>query len=125
MPRSRARPAQPAHTLRIHLRVCGSFGGALGPGRVELLEHIDATGSIREAAQRMEMSYNRAWTLVRSLNESFQNPLVIASRGGDRRGGAELTEEGRQILALFRSMEARATLAVERSWKELRERLKS
>jgi len=33
----------------------------LGPGRVELLERIQTSGSIRQAAFQMEMSYRRAW----------------------------------------------------------------
>jgi molybdate transport system regulatory protein len=119
MPRKRT-PAPDPSTLRIQIRVYGS----LGPGRMDLLEQIDETGSIREAAQRMDMSYNRAWTLIRTTNDSFQRPLVTASRGGHQRGGAQLTDEGRQVLALFRRMERAAARAVARPWSELRRRKK-
>ena len=110
--------------MNVHIRVFGPLGGALGPGRAALLQHIAETGSIREAAQRMQMSYNRAWTLVRSTNDSFQKPLVVASRGGDQHGCAVLTEEGRRVLEVFRDMESNATQALEDGWAEIRGRLK-
>ena len=80
---------------------------ALGPGKAELLGHIAETGSISEAARRMKMSYNRAWLLVRTMNRCFKEPLVLASRGGDRHGGAQLTKSGEKILALYRKLESK------------------
>src|SRR5438105_5517842 len=77
---------------------------ALGPGKVELLGHIAKTGSISESARRMAMSYNRAWLLVRTMNRCFKEPLVLASRGGDKHGGAELTKSGRDVLRLYRQL---------------------
>jgi molybdate transport system regulatory protein len=35
-----------------------------GPGRVELLERIEETGSINKAAKEMGMSYKKAWELI-------------------------------------------------------------
>ena len=58
---------------------------ALGPGKVDLLALIGETGSIREAAERMGMSYMRAWTLIKTVNACFREPLVMASRGGKER----------------------------------------
>ena len=53
----------------------------------------------------MGMSYQRAWSLVDELNRSFRSPLVTASRGGSRRGGATLTVIGRRILERYRAIE--------------------
>ena len=80
---------------------------ALGPGKADLLRHISDTGSISEAARRMDMSYNRAWLLVRTMNRCFKEPLVRATRGGDSRGGAELTKTGKRVLALYQQLETR------------------
>ncbi|MBS1574946.1 MAG: ModE family transcriptional regulator, partial [Bacteroidetes bacterium] len=35
-----------------------------GPGPLELLERIDATGSINQAAKEMKMSYKKAWEII-------------------------------------------------------------
>jgi molybdate transport system regulatory protein len=91
----------------------------LGPGKAELLEHIDATGSISEAARLMGMSYNRAWLHVKIMNESFREPVVSSSRGGTTGGGAALTETGKKALALYKKMEEQAAKATAKTEREL------
>ncbi len=75
-----------------------------GPGRVQLLENIEKTGSIVKAAQEMEMSYKKAWDMVAALNTLGKNPYVITHKGGQKGGGAELTEAGRQVLAAYKKL---------------------
>jgi molybdate transport system regulatory protein len=84
-----------------------SFPGQdrLGHGKIELLEHIRATGSISAAGRAMDMSYRRAWLLVADLNRMFLQPSVESQRGGQKGGGAALTEFGEELLARFRAME--------------------
>lgn len=110
-----------ANTLSIEPRLRLNCGRdfAFGPGKAELLEHIDRTGSISEAAKVMEMSYMRAWTLVKSLDDAFDEPLVLKSRGGSARGGATLSETGRAVLALYREMEAGCAKATRTAGKKL------
>ena len=50
--------------LEPRLRFYRSESEFFGPGKAELLHYIAATGSIRVAAQEMDMSYQRAWSLV-------------------------------------------------------------
>jgi molybdate transport system regulatory protein len=88
---------------------------ALGPGKVALLRHLQKTGSILEAARRMEMSYMRAWKLIRTMNACFRDPLVIAERGGKTRGGARLTQAGEAALSLYGEMEERSLQVNQRS----------
>ena len=42
-----------------------------GPGRMELLEHIESTGSIAKAAKLMNMSYKKAWLMVDEMKKSI------------------------------------------------------
>ena len=94
----------PRSSLKIRL-VMGGRGDWLGPGKADLREGIAATGSISAAGRRMGMSYKRAWGLVENMNAMFRDPLVRASRGGAGHGGAELTEAGARVLALYRRMQ--------------------
>ncbi len=96
--------------LKLRLVVAG--GDWLGPGKADLLAGIAETGSISAAGKRMGMSYKRAWGLVEVLNAMFREPLVSASRGGAGHGGAELTETGRKVLALYRTMQAKSEEAL-------------
>ena len=107
-------------SLRPRLRVVCGEDIALGPGKVELLRLVAKTGSIREAADRMDMSYMRAWTLIRTMNACFKEPLVEAARGGSRHGGAVLTDVGHMALKLYAEMEENCLDSVKGRWKELR-----
>ena len=96
----------------------------MGPGKVELLALVAETGSIREAAEQMHMSYMRAWTLIKTMNACFNEPLVEAVRGGKTGGGARLTDTGRKALALYQQMEADCFAATAANWKQLKALLK-
>lgn len=101
-------------TPRLRLRVCLGEEIAMGPGKADLLEAIQETGSISAAARNLDMSYRRAWQLVAAMNRCFQHPLVITSRGGAGRGGAAITAAGRQALHCFRGLETAAMAAVQK-----------
>ncbi|OYX45371.1 MAG: hypothetical protein B7Z02_02075 [Rhodobacterales bacterium 32-67-9] len=96
----------------LKLRLVVDGGDWLGPGKADLLAGIAETGSISAAGKRMGMSYKRAWGLVEVLNAMFRAPLVSATRGGAGHGGAELTETGQTVLALYRAMQAKADAAL-------------
>ena len=87
---------------------------ALGPGKVDLLEAIGAAGSISGAARQLGMSYRRAWQLVETMNRCFRQPLVSTS--SFRRGGARLTADGKQVVALYRRAEKTGLAATRSSW---------
>jgi molybdate transport system regulatory protein len=91
-------------TLRI--RLVHGENLVLGPGRADLLENIQATGSIAAAGREMGMSYKRAWALVEAMNALFRAPVVEAAKGGAGGGGAKLTETGLQVLEAYRGLEA-------------------
>lgn len=92
----------------VRIRIVFGEEGMIGPGKAELLERIDRTGSISAAGREMSMSYKRAWMLVETLNAMFREPVVESTRGGARGGGAVLTRTGRRVLDLYRRFEASA-----------------
>jgi molybdate transport system regulatory protein len=114
-----------AISLRLRFRVMRGSEIAFGPGKADLLELIAETGSIGKAASRMKMSYMRAWSLVQTMNRCFKKPLVLATHGGEGGGGAELTETGRQILALYRQLETKTAVVTRATSKEILSQLKS
>ena len=121
-----AKPKKHAKTfsLRPRFRIqCGSEI-AFGPGKAELLELIAETGSIGEAAKRMDMSYMRAWSLVQAMNDCFRQPVVTAIRGGNQRGGADLTATGQQVLVAYWRMEENSLKAAKPDWQVLQKLLR-
>ncbi len=78
----------------------------MGPGKISLLEAIDRTGSISQAARELGMSYRRAWVLVAETNAMFTEPSVATAHGGTAGGGASLTDFGRNAVASYRRVES-------------------
>lgn len=92
--------------LRIQVRVTP----LMGPGKMQLLEAIDRHGSISAAARVLGMAYPNAWKAIAALNRHFREPLVERTMGGKRGGGAALTETGRAVLGIYRSIETKARI---------------
>ncbi|MBF0267521.1 MAG: LysR family transcriptional regulator [Alphaproteobacteria bacterium] len=97
--------------LKIRIKLC-SFA-ALGPGKVDLLAAIGRLGSITAAAKDQGMSYRRAWLLVDEMNRAFKDPVVTASFGGAKGGGASLTQTGLTVIDIYRRVETKAEAAIE------------
>jgi molybdate transport system regulatory protein len=102
------------NAARLKLRVLFEGEHSLGPGKTELLQAVQAHGSISAAARSMGMAYRHAWELIEDLNECFGAPVVATASGGRRGGGARLTPLGAELVRRFRAIERRATRAVAR-----------
>ena len=94
-------------TFKLNGRMWMEIDGEqmLGPGRVELLERIQVSGSLRQAALQMKMSYKQAWDMINHLNSHFDAPVVISHRGGKGGGKAIVTEQGVQLIQEFHQLQ--------------------
>lgn len=97
---------------RLRLRLVFANDIRLGPGKADLLEAIDRTGSISAAGRALGMSYRRAWMLVDEINRLFDKPAVSSNVGGAHGGGAQLTDFGRELVVAWRRVEARVEAIV-------------
>jgi molybdate transport system regulatory protein len=93
---------------RLKLTLVLNSGARIGPGKASLLASVRETGSISAAARAMGMDYKRAWTLVDSLNRTFDTQVVERTTGGPGGGGARLTAFGEDLLARYRRLETEA-----------------
>jgi molybdate transport system regulatory protein len=99
----------------IRFRIDFNPDSHVGPGKIDLLEAIDSSGSLSQAARDLGMSYRRAWLLVHSLNSTFKEPVTRASTGGRGGGGVTLTPFGAALVERYRTLEREfAALAARR-----------
>ena len=88
--------------MKPKLRVWVTFGEDLkfGDGRARLLALIDERGSLKKAAQELEMSYRNAWGYLRDLEEGGR---LRVRRAGDGRpeSGMRLTKAGKRFLERY------------------------
>lgn len=73
---------------------------------IDLLEQIDACGSLSEAARRLRFAYRRAWLMLDAMNHAWPTPVAITATGGKQGGGARLTERGRRVVRAYRDLQA-------------------
>ena len=90
-----------------------------GPGRAELLELIEKTGSLNKAAKQMGMSYKKAWEMISDLNAQSVKPLVVLKTGGENGGGSVLTAEAKELIACHRLLRKRFQTFLEKETKRL------
>jgi len=121
MPQAATKTGSP--TFQPRFRIFYRDEVALGPGKVELLRAIRETGSIRQAALQIEMSYMRAWLLIRTMNRCFKEPIVSATRGGRGRG-ARLTPMGNLALDLYERLQAQSMAATQKTRRQVEALLK-
>jgi molybdate transport system regulatory protein len=86
---------------------------ALTEAGADLLEQIQARGSLSDAARGLRFSYRRAWMLLDAMNKRWHAPLVLTAVGGRKGGGAELTELGSRVLRSFRDLQIHIEAAID------------
>ncbi len=76
-----------------------------GRGRRFLLHAIDKYGSINQAAKEISISYRKAWSYIKAMEERLGIKLVERQAGGKNGGGAVLTKDAREFLKKYEQME--------------------
>ena len=87
--------------------------------RVRLLELVQETGSLSEAAKRMGLSYRRAWGKVREMEDNLGQPLLATAVGGAHGGGSKLTPLGEALTAAFQRFRGRLQEDMENEFRSL------
>ena len=105
---------EPGHSasrpLEIHANIWAEVDGqvVLSAWRVQLLEAVEATGSIRAAAAQMNITYDLAWHRIDEMETALGMGLVDRQRGGPKGGCAHLTALGCELVARFNVFAERA-----------------
>jgi molybdate transport system regulatory protein len=66
----------------------------MGEGRQRILELIEETGSIRQAAKLMGMFYRGVWGKIKATEAHLRKKIVVTERWY----GSRLTENGKRLL---------------------------
>lgn len=90
-----------------------------GRGRRFLLEAVDKYGSINQAAKEVNVSYRKAWSYIKAMEERLGIKLVDRQAGGKNGGGAVLTDEARIFIRKYELMEEGIKELVDKKFKEI------
>ena len=70
----------------------------------ELLLDISKLGSLAASAEKMQISYRKAWELVRQSEKTLGFQLIEKHRGGKDGGNSVLTEEGKKLIVAYKAL---------------------
>jgi len=92
--------------LRPEIRISFSGKQSFFDGEsAALLQQIDRCGNVREACEKIGISYSKAWGMIRLAEEGLGGKIVERRAGGKDGGGASITERGRKLTDLYRRYE--------------------
>ncbi|MGB6607909.1 MAG: LysR family transcriptional regulator [Atribacterota bacterium] len=90
-----------------------------GDGPLDILHRVERTGSLRQAAEEINMSYSQAWNLMKDLEKRLGFNLLKRKVGGERGGGSEITEEARELMMKFEIFRDKAVESLNSLYKEI------
>ena len=107
---------QKCEASSIHPRLKVQITGTepfFGPGVRTLLLHICEEGSVREACEKMGLSYSTGRTLLERAERELGYTVVERSPGGKNGGSAQVSEAGMQFLEKYERLEKELSKAAE------------
>ncbi len=90
-----------------------------GDGPLDILHRVERTGSLRQAAAEINMSYSQAWNLIKDLEERLGFKLLERKIGGEGGGGSQLTEQARDLMMKFEIFRHKAQESLNLLYKEV------
>ena len=72
----------------------------MGEGRSEILELVEQTGSLNQAAKIPNMSYKAVWGKIKAAEKAVNARILDTNRNA----GAHLTGEGKKLLEKYNKL---------------------
>ena len=103
---------------RIKVQLTGSEP-FFGPGVRTLLEWIREEGSVRDACEKMGLSYSKGRKMLDRAEKELGYTIVERSPGGKNGGGARVSDEGLKLLEKYERFEKELTETAAEKYREI------
>jgi len=90
-----------------------------GDGPLDILYRVERTGSLRQAAEEINMSYSLAWNLIKDLEKRLGFNLLKRKVGGERGGGSEITQGATELMIKFKLFRGEADQSLDSLYKRI------
>jgi len=84
-----------------------------GDGPWDILKRVERTGSLRQAASEINMSYSQAWRLIKMIEQNLGFPVLERKAGGPSGGHSYLTPQAKLLTAAYDSFRHEVNQALE------------
>ncbi len=95
----------------------------MGIGVLWLLENIGVEQSLRKACRKMNLSYSKAYNMLKTLENEVGRAFVERKKGGASREGLVLTPFAREYMALYKDFQKKAKEATLREFENYKIKL--
>lgn len=103
---------------RIKVQLAGTEP-FFGPGVRTLLECIREEGSVRDACEKMGLSYSKGRRMLERAERELGYLIVERSPGGKNGGSARVSDAGMRLLSRYKRFEKELTEAAEEKYREI------
>lgn len=93
-------------------------GKAFGKGPHDLLKQVEKFNSLHQAANQMNMSYSKAWRLIKMIEKNLGFSLLDRKVGGPSGGGSRITLRGKQFMKQYDRLQKEAEEALEKIYRK-------
>ena len=90
-----------------------------GPGPMTLLKKTEEFGSLNKAAIDMNMSYSKAFSIIKNAEKELSIKLLEGHAGGKCGGGSLVTKEAKELMIKYEEFIRRANLATKELYHEI------
>ncbi len=101
---------------KVWLEVDGNY--VFGFGICTILQAVDETGSIKNAAESVGKSYRHVWSRIKDVEQALGISLVETQVGGGNSRRSALTEPARQLVAHYQQMREQVFALVDEQFSE-------
>jgi molybdate transport system regulatory protein len=115
--RSRRSPAkrEPIKArVKVWLEIEGQY--VFGFGLSEILKAVEATGSIKAAAESLGKSYRYVWGRIKKAEKALGEPLVETRVGGKGTGRSSLTGRAHRLVGDYDALRGRMLDVVQQEY---------
>jgi molybdate transport system regulatory protein len=88
-------------TPRVKVWIETDDGFAFGFGLIQILQAVESSGSIKQAAVDLDRSYRHVWDRIKEAERALRYPLVESKVGGQGHQRSNLTLDAERLIREF------------------------
>jgi len=92
-----------AYDLKAKIWLEKGNNKVFGDGPWDILKRVEKTGSLRQAAAEIRMSYSPSWRLIKMIERNLGYPVLQKKVGGSGGGYSKLTVQAAKLTAAYDS----------------------
>ncbi len=97
--------------VKVWFEAEGGFG--FGSGFIAILQAVERSGSIKQAADDLGRSYRHVWDRIKAAEQALGQTLVETQVGGQGTRRSVLTDRARQLIGDFLAIRDRMIAVME------------